>query len=187
MKRGVWASVLTVWAMTVVAEVQQSLDYHDYPVKPSADESISEALYRSSPILEAGRVFHGYTRWRVEWRFWWRETANRQCQIDRVSVEVQGDIQLPRLDGGTPAQRERFNRYRDALHQHELGHYGFGVRAGRDIENSLRNLPPEASCSELEKRANETGHDILRYYRELEDRYDRETEHGRTQGAWLKD
>ncbi|GGX58605.1 DUF922 domain-containing protein [Saccharospirillum salsuginis] len=187
MRRGWWVGVLAALALNAVADVQQSLDYRDYPVKPRSDESISDALYRASPILEAGRVFHGYTRWWVEWRFWWRETANRQCRIDRVSVEVQGEIQLPRLDGGTPSQRERFNRYREALHQHELVHYGFGLRAGREIENSLRNLPPEASCLELETRANETGYEILRDYRQLEDRYDRETEHGRTQGAWLED
>ena len=187
MRRGWCAGVLVVMAANAMAEVQQSLDYRDYSVKPRPGESINDALYRASPILEAGRVFHGYTRWRVEWRFWWRETANRQCRIDRVSVEVSGEIRLPRLEGGTAAQRERFNRYRDALHQHELGHYGFGLRAGEDVEHSIRALPPEATCAALETRANETGYRILRQYRQLEDRYDRETEHGRTQGVRLEE
>lgn len=187
MKRAWLGGVMIGLALSAAAEVRQSLVYDYYDVRPRADESIADALSRVSPIRQGGRVFHGYTRWWVEWRFWWRETPNRRCRIDRVEVSVRGEIQLPELKAGSSNQRDRFLRYRDALHQHELGHYGFALRAGQEIDRGIANLPAEPTCRRLETVANDIGHGTLSHYRQLEDRYDRETDHGRTQGAWLGD
>lgn len=177
--------VIAALVTPVRAEMQPSLTYVHYEVQPEANESLSDALYRQSPIREEGRVYHGHTQWSIEWRFWWRETPNQRCRIDQVKVSVTARIRLPQLVGGTPAQRQRFDKYQAALNRHELGHYRLATQAGEAIDAHLRNLPSEASCRTLETVANEAGHRIQRRYRELNDQYERDTRHGRSQGAWL--
>lgn len=170
----------------VTAEIKESLTYDYYPVRVSASETLSAALHRATPIREEGRRYHGYAHWSVDWSFWWRGSA-QSCHIDRVEVRLQGRIQLPKLEGGDADQRRQFTRYLAALEKHEVGHIGFGQRAAREIEWGIHRLAEAPSCNELEASANQIGHRIMRYYQDLEDRYDRDTEHGRTQGVVLDD
>lgn len=176
--------LLTVGGVT--AEVRESLNYDYYPVRVNAGETLSVALHRATPIRDAGRRYHGFAHWSVDWNFWWRSSA-QSCRIDRVEVRLQGRIQLPKLEGGDADQRRQFAQYLAALEKHEVGHIAFGQRAAREIEWGIHRLAEAPSCDELEASANQIGHRIMRYYQDLEDRYDRDTEHGRTQGVVLGD
>ena len=175
-----------VWLVGVAsAEVSQQLRYNYYSVMPRSGETLMSALSRSSDIRQGGNIFHGYTRWSVYWYYNTEETANRHCRLDEVRVEIEGSITLPQLDGGTPSMRRRFNEYVAALHRHELGHFAFAQQAGEEIDRALQVTGEATGCRELKDQANDSAYRILNRYQQQEDAYDRETQHGRTQGAWL--
>lgn len=183
MKRCWWWMLLCVVGVAS-AEVSQQLRYDYYNVKPRAGETLMSALSRSSDIRQGGNIFHGYTRWSVYWYYKVEKTANRLCRLDEIRVEIEGRITLPQLDGGTASMRRRFNEYAAALHRHELGHFAFAQQAGEEIDRALQRTA-EAGCRELKNQANDSAYRILNRYQQQEDAYDRETQHGRTQGAWL--
>jgi len=92
---------------------------------------------------------------------------------------------LPRLVGGSSEQKQRFETYLSRLREHELGHYEIGREAALELEQQFYALHPAASCGELQSAAREAGARLLPRYEAMGDTYDVQTEHGRTQGAWL--
>jgi len=176
--------LLTTAAFVRADAIDEALEYAYYDVDASAG-TLGEALNAASPIRENGKTFHGYTKWHVNWRFWWRE-SRRGCTLNRVAVRVSGTITLPRLVDATPRNARQFEPYIASLKAHELGHYAFGQKAGADVDRYLNALPSMASCAELEREANAGARRILDRYIAEEKRYDIETRHGATQGAILR-
>ena len=168
------------------AVVTEEFIHKPYAVRAQPDESLRQAINAATPIAVDGRRFHGYTRWNVRWTFrWWREASGR-CTITDVTTRLRVELQLPNLQRATPRQMAEFDRYLPALSEHEQGHVQFGRDAAHAIDKSIAQLPAEAECSTLERRANALGHSVLREYVEREKLYDQSTGHGATQGAKLK-
>ena len=166
------------------AEVSETVEQRHYTAELRNGASLLAALNRASPIRERGRIFHGYTRWFVEWRFHWRDGADG-CEISQVSTALRVTVTLPRLRTNDADATARFETYVAALETHEMGHVQVARDAARDIDAGLRTLPPSPTCGALEQAANALGHRRLEAARAVERRYDRDTGHGRTQGAWL--
>lgn len=183
--RGVGFLVLTLMSVAVLADVQSKLDWQHYPVRINQAETLAQALDRSSPIRSRGLVYHATTDWQVQWRFWW-QNANEGCVIKRVRTEVSVQIQLPQLVAGTAAQQTEFADYLDALTLHEAGHQQLALDAAEAIDLALQQFPVAGSCAALETDANALGQQLLQRFREREYDYDRRTNHGQTQGAWME-
>jgi len=176
---------LMLVATGALADVQNTLDWQHYPVRISEGETLAQALDRSSPIRQRGLVFHATTDWQVQWRFWWRDDSDG-CVIEQVNTEVEVQIQLPELIAGTDAQRAEFADYLSALTEHEEGHQQLALAAGEAIDLALRRFPVAGTCDALETDANALGQQILQRFQEREFDYDRRTNHGQTQGAWME-
>lgn len=183
-RRPLLACLLAISALHVQAEISETLDYSDYPVPGKDDASLGITLNESSPIRDAGLTYHAYTTWTVRWSYRWTESTG-YCQISEVATELHSNIKLPRLEGGSSALREQFEHYRDALHQHELGHYQIGRKAALEVDRELRALPIMANCQRLNATANRLAHQIVERYKAEERTYDLVTVHGSLQGARL--
>jgi predicted secreted Zn-dependent protease len=180
------AAVLVSTGTPTGAVVTEEFIHQPYTVRAQPDESLRQAINAATPITVDGRRFHGYTRWNVRWTFrWWREASGR-CTITEVTTRLRVELQLPDLQRATARQRAEFDRYLPALSEHEHGHVQFGRDAARAVDQGIAQLPAEAECATLERRANALGHSVLRDYVEREKRYDQSTGHGATQGARLK-
>lgn len=167
------------------AEISETLSYTDYRVEAGHNQSLARALAHTSPIRHHGKIFHAYTTWRVSWQFHWNQEAEGTCRIVRVATSLDTTIRLPRLDGGSPSQRERFQRYLSALHEHELGHHRIGRQAALEIDQQLKSMPSLPDCTRLVAAANRLAQHIVTRYQDEERTYDLVTVHGRLQGARL--
>lgn len=170
---------------TVAAEVVQSLEIKTYSVAHRTDTTLRSAISSASPIRHDGKVFHGHARWHVNWQLWWNVTPDGRCAIHKTLTRVTGVITLPVLVGAPRETQQVFDRYATALRHHEMGHYQFGLDAANHIDHSILALPPQATCTLLERTANRIGRRILDDAVQAERAYDRSTQHGRTQGATL--
>jgi predicted secreted Zn-dependent protease len=92
---------------------------------------------------------------------------------------------LPDPRGATSTQQQTLVSYSRALRDHEQGHYDIARRAASDIDQSLLAIPAMTDCKLLDTHANAKGHELLEKYNELSRQYDKDTQHGKTQGAWL--
>lgn len=178
-------AVLLLTSALAQAEVQPSLVVQTYEVRYRADTSLRQSITDASPVRHHGRTFHGFTRWNVKWQFWWMELPGGQCRVDRTVTRVDAVITLPELRGAPADAQQAFDRFVTALRQHEMGHYQFGLEAAHRIDQAIASLPPQPSCTALQAAANQLGRRLLDEAIRAEIAYDRDTQHGRTQGAWL--
>ena len=172
-------------SLSAQAQVEEQLQYQYYDVTVAAGESLRQALSQASTIRQNGQVYHAYTRWDVTWNYWWQEARDGRCRLTLSRTRLSAPVTLPRLGGGDARQRQRFAQYLQALREHELGHYRIGQAAAADIDAVLLATAESPSCSELQRHANQRANAVLQRHVERERGYDRDTGHGRSQGAWL--
>jgi predicted secreted Zn-dependent protease len=184
MRRTLLTFACALLPLAAVAQVGDQLSYTYYEVNVRSGK-LAPQINAQTPIRQDG-VHYARTQWNVSWRFRWNEGPGG-CRFTSVNVNLRTEITLPRLNGASPQQAALFERFMPALREHETGHHQIAQEAARAIDAQLRGIPAMDTCPALEAQANRDAQRILERYREKERQYDRDTGHGKTQGAWLND
>lgn len=188
---GLKVSVMLLSLMQIPAsqgEVLLEERYEHYTIAPIEVDQIKFELRKNSPISRANQIFHGGTEWTLVPHFRWKR-ERYQCRIKDVMVKLNGTYTLPKLYStvsATTSTKKRFNAYYEALLGHEKGHQNLWLKAGEEIERTLNNFEPYFSCDELAKQAKIRIAGIIKNYQQLNRDYDKQTGHGRTQGAAIR-
>jgi len=122
-----------------------------------------------------GTINDAVTDWYIRWRW---PVVNGVCNLAEVEMTFSGDVVLPRLseaDRLSQADRDDWNRYMTALIAHEADHLRHAYENMEDVAAAIRG----ASCED----ANDAGAAAIRVLTQFDIDYDRETQHGITQGA----
>jgi predicted secreted Zn-dependent protease len=185
MTRAVCIGLLLMVVENANAEVKASLDYLYYLADANTGGSLSAILRHSTPPGMGGNF--GWTSWHVDWHYQWHFNANGACRITATTIDLTSTVTLPRLVNGSSTQAKSMNTFLEALRVHELGHVSIGTRAADAIDRALIDLPQMADCQVLDSEAKRVAQRTLDEWREAEKRYDSETGHGKSQGAFLTD
>lgn len=112
------------------------------------------------------------------------------CRLVDARIDVRITVTVPEW---TPprdaplAVRQQWNRYDLAIRRHEEGHVRLAGETGRRMHEALVGLTA-ADCDSLKELGTEVGERIMAEGRAEQQRYDDETDHGRTQGVrWVID
>ena len=160
--------------------------YHYYQVKAESTKTLLAAINNASPVRHKGEVRHGYTETHVKWNYRWKE-ANGICRIKHVSVDLTVTYTLPELTTTSAATRRTWNQWFAKLLMHERGHKTVAFKVAEEIETALYELPAMATCQQLSDLANSTAYALLDQAQPRHDQYDKDTNHGETEGAFLTD
>ncbi|MEB3310800.1 MAG: DUF922 domain-containing Zn-dependent protease [Snowella sp.] len=183
-----WLPILLLLCLPVKAEPITDIQYRYYSIYPQQKADLEREMQTRSPIIVNGKKFKGYTKWNVNWKFWWYESPN-SCRITKVKVFLNVTYTLPQIPKNhvtTAETRTIFNQFYNALFKHEQNHKDSGLFAARDIENALQNLGSFPNCQQLELVANQRGHQIIQQYAQRDRDYDKHTDHGRLEGIMLQ-
>lgn len=167
------------------AEVVDAIRWRSYPVPVLEGRSLRSALNAASPVRRGGETYHAYTRWNLRWELRWFEERGGRCSLTSVRTTLDAEVLLPEVGPAGVRAWPAWPAYAAALRVHEQGHLELGRAAAHRVDRRIADLAPAVSCALLESRANEIGREELESARRDESAYDRETGHGRTQGAWL--
>ncbi len=181
-----WLAVLALTATTSHAEVIDTLSYDYYDVQEKSGQTLTALLNRATPFKEGNRSFHGYTKWNIRWTFSYKENSSGACRIETVKVNLDTIITLPRLVGDNEKQQRQLEQYLIPLKQHELGHYRIAQEGAAAAERTLASMPSERSCANLSKAANAASTETVNRYNEKNRGYDITTDHGKSQGAIVR-
>ncbi|WJG07913.1 DUF922 domain-containing protein [Aliiglaciecola sp. LCG003] len=171
------------------AEVILREQFTYYVIEPANIQQIKQQLREKSPISKDNQLFHGGTQWQLRPMFALQIKSNL-CHVVKVSVSLEGIYTLPKLDAHPSIPKDtqlRFEQYYSALLEHEVGHQQLWLEAGEKIENMLNNLTGHFQCAPLKTTATERVKKIVTTYQILNQEYDQQTGHGRTQGAYIAD
>jgi predicted secreted Zn-dependent protease len=178
-------SCVFFWVTSAQSEVSEKLTESPYDAYGDERSTLLSVLDAATPIVFAGRKYHAFTAWNVQWSLRWFAEPDGRCRVTSASVELTSKMQLPRLIGGSAQQRQAFYPYLSALRTHEFGHYQIGKDAAEAIDRGIQRLPPAATCHALEEDANTLGYRLLADYQARDRQYDQSTGYGKTQGASL--
>jgi predicted secreted Zn-dependent protease len=178
--------ILVLFSYSVIGAPYIKTTINTYDVYLGNSVDLGQDLNAATPINTNGRKFHGYTRWDIAWKYRWK-LNNGLCRIYKVSTNVDIAYTMPKAVTLPADQllRERYEKYYSSLMVHEEGHGEFGVAAAAEIKKTILSMSYKGSCDKLAELANSKAHGILYKYKSLDDVYDENTLHGKTQGAFL--
>lgn len=167
------------------AEPEVTITYDYYDVTGRTAEELKEGMKGYGVKWDDGKRYDAFTGWYVEWDVIFDSVENL-CVIDEVITKVSVTYFLPRWKGAGEADRrlrKRWDRFIDALREHEEGHKEIAVEAAREVEKEVVKLNSYHGCGTLRKNADATAEKIIRKYIREQQAYDEKTKHGRTQGG----
>lgn len=134
--------------------------------------------------LNAHGGSHGQADWKLTYQYQPR-LAGRVCSVGSLTTRLELAMTLPKWSPPRNAPANlvaRWTRYVNALRIHEEEH----LQIGRDFETAFKRSLAVAStrtCDELDRNIKSYFDLLLEKHRARDRDYDRDTAHGRTQGA----
>ncbi len=177
--------LLILLPAAVAARPEQRVNNVYYRVEGNTVENLWADVLTKSPLEHNGNKHVAYTRWQVNWQFWWQNNGNT-CAINKVKTRLDVTYTLPRLEHAPSVPdtvAERWEKYYAALFDHEQGHKDLGVKAAHEIEDRILNMGSRDTCTQLKLDANKLAKNVIDRYSQIEKEYDRSTNHGLNTGA----
>ena len=94
-----------LFAPAARAVVHETLDTDHYDAHAQPGRSLALALNDASPFRPGDQVFHSATAWTMDWKLRPTPTVDGRCRAAEVRIDLRGEMMLPRLLGGSHAQR----------------------------------------------------------------------------------
>ena len=154
-----------------------------YPVRGETEREILASLRANGPSTN-GQSFFGLTASESSYHLQPR-MQRATCVAEDARVELAVTITLPSWDAPDDAPyklKRDWARFETALKRHEDGHRDIAVQGAEAIRDALRGFR-RASCREVQFEARQRADRIALETEEAHNRYDEQTDHGRTQGA----
>ena len=162
------------------AEPAISEQVRNYRISGQTALDIRREMNLKGPDGKNGQDFDAHTAWHVDWRYRWSETP-AACRITSVTTRVAVTFTLPLWQdyaSAGKALRQQWDRYYQALYEHEKGHRDYGVRAAREIEKTILTIASRENCAVLSRDVEAAANAILDRHIYLEKQYDVRTAHG---------
>jgi predicted secreted Zn-dependent protease len=165
--------------------LKQNLRKEIYSVSGDSASELRADLDRKRPPAPDGRRFDANVQWSLTWSFHF-DPQPRTCGLTDATVELQMLVRLPVLapDAAPPeAVHERWDDFALLLETHEAGHVDNYADGARALQDAYIAVEPAATCDELRATLADIGAAAIDAIRAADIEYDRQTDHGRTQGA----
>lgn len=159
-------------------------NYRYYNVSASEKGRLLSALNKASPIREDGQTFHGHTKYHIGWKYWWK-TREKQCALTKVETTLTLTYTMPKLVSASDEVKQVWDAWYPNLALHEERHGKLAKEAAALMDQKLNAIGPQENCRTLEKDLNKQAQAIMAELKKANKQYDKDTNHGETEGAWL--
>lgn len=170
----------------VLAAPREKVNVQYYDIEGRTKKELIKEMKKKG-VHDGGKHFHANTHWRVTWNYDYAPSSDG-CRAHSVKTDLDIDFLLPRWvppAGVSQDLMKKWETYYAALKTHEEGHADMGRKAAQEIEEKLWSLGPGLACPQFQKAANQEGGRIIDRYRKEDSDYDKRTQNGRKQGAFL--
>lgn len=177
---------ILIASFTSIAETIETVEYKNYVISPRSPYEIKPELMRRSPIRERGGSFNGHTDWYIDWKYQ-ATPGSGGCRLNDIKTTVHVIHTLPALSENVTDKQtiDVFNRFNNALTQHEKNHGNNGLTAAREMDKLFSEIQPQQDCRYLSRMVNDIGNSIVQKYIHADNEYDRTTNNGETEGAFI--
>ena len=167
------------------SEIAVTTGYIYYVIEGTTAEQLRDQMNQSGRKDKYGNHWDAYTDWYITWSYPYDQTAHG-CSVGEIEVEVEVNFEFPEWNVPVNVSQDLITQWGDflrALQKHEDGHYEIAIDAACEILQGIYSLPSYPSCLNLDEAVEIKTEQILDVYREREKDYDRDTDHGKSQGV----
>ncbi|MBC7546678.1 DUF922 domain-containing protein [Candidatus Saccharibacteria bacterium] len=161
---------------------------YDYTVTGNSVSQIYTQMTNCTPISEGANRYAATTYYNLNWQLQYQQAGNI-CSVDTASVGLHIALVFPVWSPNAASEAAvtaGWNRFISDLHTHEAGHVARDIAAGTALQATLQALP-SADCSMVTQLATQRADALITQLDASNQHYDRDTDHGRTQGAVLSE
>ena len=171
----------------VFAKISEQVVIKQYPVIFKNDAPTEKEIQDSVPICVDGKKYMGCTKWNVYYTYE-PKTVKDTCRIIEPTVTLKAEIMMPGINLRINRREfaeiyDIYNRFYNALLNHEYGHIEFGKKAAVDINSFLSTLYIKGTCDEAKSFIKVKVDSIINKYSLEELEYDKRTNHGENDGS----
>ena len=129
-----------------------------------------------------------YTEWYTTW-FLSVEEGDEDCFVSHGDTGLEATITYPKWRQPKDADPDvvaEWERFMESLRVHEEGHVTIALQGADAIDDRLDQGFSAPTCEEAAQMADDKAKEILERYNDKSVKYDKDTDHGATQGAMLR-
>jgi predicted secreted Zn-dependent protease len=159
--------------------------YEYYEIQGNTARELHVQMSENGSLWKDGRKYASVTSWQFAWNYDHVRTE-QHCSADAFTTAVAITFRFPRWQrpsDAPPALVDTWESYVQNLERHETGHRDMAVEAAADLNQAVANLPPAATCVELDRQIKTLCSARIRKLNHDEKAYDVTTDHGMKQGA----
>jgi predicted secreted Zn-dependent protease len=178
-------SFLTLFVLLrdTTSQVPSTVRHDFYLIEGASLNDLGESMKTRRP-----HDHNAYTKWHIDWNYSFRIEPN-QWTLDKFDTRVQIRYTFPKWQTtDTPDKNvvTEWERFMNAVTEHEIGHSDLGLAAAAEMNRTMSfSVWQGETRREVKERIDAKCSEILEKYRKLEIEYDKNTDHGKTQGARL--
>lgn len=164
-----------------VTTVTESTQY--YRIYGRTTEEQLSQLRKCAPVGE----YAGAASYRLSWQYSYGENQTGLCSITEAKIGLHLSMVLPTWNQDTYTDSSVAARWADfssALRNHEQGHYKLSKQYAALMHDALRSFAP-TNCATIKQRADSKLSNLMAQLESAQHNYDKNTDHGTTQGALL--
>ena len=179
-------AVLTLLTLHLAAADSVSFKTNYYEVIGATLAEVRESIVRSRP-WNTNSVMDGRTDWKVRWRFKIADYGN-VALVQSFEVLTTVTVTLPTWNPPADVPQpllEGWKRYFGNLKRHEDGHVALALRAAAEVRKRTSVIKEAPTLRELTDQINNTANKAIDEFRRKDQEYDKVTQHGVRQDAWL--
>lgn len=188
--KGVLLALSVAWTSAVQASPQPMINFNiqHYSVSGSTTAEISASVFRNTPVVIDGSRFGAVTHNQFQTGYSAVSTASGGCEVKNARIMLNSTIVLPNLvkNGQTPAVLAEWERYIGALRAHEQMHANNGKYTAETLISRLYNFKAEIPCQVMKARLDQAVDRLINNMGTWDQQLDAQTEHGKSQGAYLR-
>ena len=166
----------------------EETNYRDFKVTGTAKEQVKNEIKGCIPneIREKAKLAgvtdaYGMAHPAVGYYFE-TEMQGSECKPTWVAVHLYADIYLPKLTTSNSGLQSEWDKFIKNLRVHEDGHRDISSEGAKKIKDALMAMAAP-DCDMLKKKMEQKVDELIEEIRRKNDVYDRQTDHGATQGA----
>jgi predicted secreted Zn-dependent protease len=173
------------WKCTA-AQDSLTITTNHYLVTGSTLREIRQSINRLRPGGEKATA-DAVTDWNIRWQTR-VSSADGEFRVTSLTTTTTIAITMPSWRAPTnaaPSVMQKWVSYYSALQKHELNHAQSGMRAAEELRKRVGEIGPDADPNRLQQRVQALADAVIEEFKKRDKDFDRETNHGRKDGASL--
>jgi len=174
----------TLIILPTVTYAKHAITYEYYEISPNSIKDVEKQAVKHTPVFIDGHKYLAKTKWSIQTGFTGYKTVEGYG-VGSINLDIKISYVMPRLADNCCDEEivSFFNAAYDKLHLHEKGHGQIAIDSEQMIKTFLMETPIQEDFETLKTVFYQRNGEIINQIQDISVQYDKETEHGFTQGA----